>query len=92
MPTDPTITSADVGDAIVLYPPGTTPGSTADHVGIITYVYPNGNIDTVNGDFGGGTDISVKYYTDETPIGSRQQFRDRQRRRVDRRVPATPDI
>jgi hypothetical protein len=53
MPVDPPASDAAVGDAIVLYPAGTTPNSgSADHVGIITGVNTSaGTIDTVNGDF-----------------------------------------
>ena len=59
----------EVGDAVVLYGQldgGANPGLNvvADHVGIITYVYPNGNVDTVNGDFQGTTDIGVYRWTD----------------------------
>jgi hypothetical protein len=59
MPLDPPVSNAQVGDAIVLYPPSvtasqlasSTPGSVyADHVGIITAVNADGTIDTVNGD------------------------------------------
>ena len=55
-------TSFAVGDAIVFYSPGETAGKTgADHVGIIVgYNKAKGTIDIVNGDFGGGKDISVK--------------------------------
>jgi hypothetical protein len=53
MPTDPPASDAQVGDAIVLYPPGTTPNAnSADHVGIVTGVdTSDGEIETVNGDF-----------------------------------------
>lgn len=75
---DPSASSAQVGDAVVLYPPGTTlssiegtsPYLSADHVGIITGVNTsNGTIDTVNGDFGGGSSghIGVWDYGYETP-------------------------
>jgi hypothetical protein len=53
MPVDGT--NAQVGDAMVLYPSGTsgTAGLKADgdHVGIVTAVHSNGTIDIVNGDF-----------------------------------------
>ena len=55
----------EVGDAIVLYPSGTS-GTTAleddgDHVGIVTGVNSDGTIDVVNGDFiwGSATTIQV---------------------------------
>lgn len=52
MPVDPPVSDAQVGDAMVLYEPGTTPNSgSADHVAVITGVDDSaGTIDTVNGD------------------------------------------
>lgn len=68
MPTDPK--NPQMGDAVVFYPAGPAPnGSYADHVGIITAVNQDGTVDLVNGDFAGGTDISVKYNT-EVHLGS----------------------
>jgi hypothetical protein len=75
---NPPASSAQVGDAVVLYPPGTTlsaiqntsPFLSADHVGIITGVNTSaGTIDTVNGDFGGGSSghIGVWDYGYATP-------------------------
>lgn len=57
--------TAKVGDAVILYPPGTTApnGSYADHVGIVTAVHANGTVNLVNGDFLGPTNISVQYNT-----------------------------
>jgi hypothetical protein len=62
-------TDPQVGDAVVLYGqldggevPG--PGVVADHVGIITKVYSNGYVDTVNGDFQGTSVIGVYEWTD----------------------------
>ncbi len=53
------------GDAVVFYEPGAiTTGTYADHVGIVTAVNPDGTINMVNGDFLGGTNISVQYNTD----------------------------
>ena len=55
-----------VGDAIILYPNGTSApnGSYADHVGIVTAVNSNGTVDLVNGDFLGASNISVQYAAD----------------------------
>jgi len=60
-----------VGDAIVLYPSGTS-GTTAleddgDHVGIITAVHSDGTIDIVNGDFLTSSGIKVAYYQNQNP-------------------------
>jgi hypothetical protein len=57
--------TAKTGDAVILYPPGTTApdGSYADHVGIVTAVHANGTVNLVNGDFLGATNISVQYNT-----------------------------
>jgi len=58
-------TDPQVGDAVVFYPAGpVTTTSSADHVGIVTAVHPDGTIDIVNGDFLGNTNISVQYNTD----------------------------
>jgi hypothetical protein len=62
-------TNPQVGDAVVLYGQldnGASPGLNvvADHVGIITRVYPNGYVDTVNGDFQGTNVIGVYQWTD----------------------------
>jgi hypothetical protein len=62
-------TNPQVGDAVVLYGQldgGASPGLgvTADHVGIITHVYSNGDVDTVNGDFQGTSNIGVYEWTD----------------------------
>jgi len=62
-------TNPQVGDAVVLYGQldgGAGPGLNveADHVGIITNVYTNGNVDTVNGDFQGASTIGVYQWTD----------------------------
>jgi hypothetical protein len=59
------------GDAIVLYPSGTS-GTTAleddgDHVGIVTAVHSDGTIDIVNGDFLTSSGIKVAYYQDQNP-------------------------
>jgi PKD domain-containing protein/CHAP domain-containing protein len=61
--------SPAVGDAIVLFPPGTVNSSTtfADHVGIVTSVNSDGTVDLANGDFAGPSNISVQYNT-EIPI------------------------
>jgi hypothetical protein len=61
-------THPQVGDAIVLFPPGTfsnsaalagytptNPPPSADHVGIVVAVNSNGDIEVVNGDFPWGT-------------------------------------
>ena len=75
---DPSVSSAQVGDAVVLYPAGTTisqiedasPYLEADHVGIVTGVNTSaGTIDTVNGDFGGGSSgyFGVWDYGSATP-------------------------
>jgi CHAP domain len=54
-----------VGDAVILYPPGTKApdGSYADHVGIVTTVNSGGTVNLVNGDFLGSANISVQYNT-----------------------------
>jgi hypothetical protein len=59
-------TNPAVGDAVVLYPSDSTPavGVSADHVGIITDVYANGNVTTVNGDFQGASVIGVYSWSD----------------------------
>ena len=59
------------GDAIVLYPSGTS-GTTAleddgDHVGIVTAVHSDGTIDIVNGDFLTSSGIKVAYYQNQNP-------------------------
>jgi PKD domain/CHAP domain len=54
----------EVGDAVVLYPPGSiAPPAGADHVGIVTAVHANGTLNIVNGDFLGTNNISVQYNT-----------------------------
>jgi hypothetical protein len=63
--------TAAVGDAIVLYPSGTS-GTTAleddgDHVGIVTAVHSDGTIDIVNGDFLTSSGIKVAYYQNQNP-------------------------
>jgi PKD domain/CHAP domain len=51
-----------VGDSVVFFGPGTiTPGSYADHVGVVTGVNANGTINMVNGDFLGTSNVSVEY-------------------------------
>jgi len=58
-------TDPQVGDAVVLYPPGQITASTgANHVGIVTAVHANGTLNIVNGDFLGSSNISVQYDTD----------------------------
>ncbi len=51
-----------VGDAVVFYPADDTgPNSTyADHVGLITEVNPDGTLNLANGDFAGGSNITVQ--------------------------------
>jgi hypothetical protein len=51
-----------VGDAVVFYPSGdSAPNSTyADHVGLITQVNPDGTLNLDNGDFAGGSNITVQ--------------------------------
>jgi PKD repeat protein len=50
------------GDAVVFYPPGRIrPGTSADHVGIVTWVNRDRTINLVNGDFSGPADIGVSY-------------------------------
>lgn len=52
------------GDAIVFFPPGkVTQNEFADHVGLVTSVYPDGTIDMVNGDFTGPASVSVQHDT-----------------------------
>jgi hypothetical protein len=59
MPKDPA--DPQVGDAVIFYP-GTKPnGSYADHVGIVSSIDSNGNVNLVDGDFLGSTNISVQY-------------------------------
>jgi hypothetical protein len=59
-PTDPV-----VGDAFVVYPPGTVSGSVfADHVGIVVGVNSDGTVNLVNGDFLASTNIHVEYDAD----------------------------
>ena len=61
MPVDPAAKDAKPGDAVVFYPAKTTPnGGYADHVGIVVKVNSNGTLDLVNGDFLGGSNISVQ--------------------------------
>jgi hypothetical protein len=60
-----------VGDAIVFYPAGVTQSEidtsdpadqpSADHVGIVAAINPNGTPVLVNGDFAGATNITVQY-------------------------------
>jgi hypothetical protein len=63
MPKDPA--DPQVGDAVEFYSDSVGPASDADHVGIITGVDQDGNVNMVNGDFAGGPDISVQYNPDE---------------------------
>jgi hypothetical protein len=76
MPLNPPASDAQVGDAMVLYPPGTTaseiadasPYLYADHVAIVTAVNSDGTIDTVNGDMPWSTpDVGVSTPGDMTP-------------------------
>jgi hypothetical protein len=69
MPVDGT--NASVGDAMVLYPPGTSGTSGLEdggaHVGIVTAVNSNGTIDVVNGDFLTASNIEVVAYDNISP-------------------------
>jgi FOG: PKD repeat len=60
MPVDST--DAQVGDAVVFFPPGAvSPTRYADHVGIVTAVNADGTLNLVNGDFRQATNIGVEY-------------------------------
>ena len=49
------------GDSVLFFGKSSFPGF-ADHVGIVTAVHPDGSIDMVNGDFGGGgVTVKVEY-------------------------------
>jgi hypothetical protein len=53
-------TSFALGDAVVFYSASETAGKTgADHVGLIAGI-SKGKVSLVNGDWGGGSSISVK--------------------------------
>ncbi|MGD0554513.1 MAG: CHAP domain-containing protein [Streptosporangiaceae bacterium] len=58
----------EVGDAIVLYPSGTTSASDyADHVALIVGVNSNGTVDIVNGDWYTDANYAVAETTGDTP-------------------------
>ena len=60
-----------VGDAVVydvVVPAGKTYGRTADHVGIVTAVNPDGSIQTVNGDFGGTSGSGEAYFSETSTV------------------------
>jgi cell wall-associated NlpC family hydrolase len=58
-----------VGDAVVFNYHG---GGNADHVGLVSAVYSNGNIQVINGNFGGSssTTSSVQYSSGPGRIGA----------------------
>lgn len=59
-----------VGDSVLFFRKASFPGF-ADHVGIVTAVHPDGSIDMVNGDFGGGTQtVKVEYDPDITNLAA----------------------
>lgn len=72
MPVDPPASAAQPGDAMILYPPGSTPGASGGlHVGIVTAVNSDGTLDVANGDFLSGSQgqIQVVSNNNMTPAG-----------------------
>ena len=60
-----------VGDAVVydvVVPAGKIYGRTADHVGLVTAVDPDGSIETANGDFGGTSGSGEAYFSETSTV------------------------
>ncbi|MBR7837411.1 CHAP domain-containing protein [Actinospica durhamensis] len=60
-----------VGDAVVydvVVPAGKTHGRSADHVGLVTSVNPDGSIETANGDFGGTSGSGEAYFAETSTV------------------------
>lgn len=60
-----------VGDAVVydvVVPSGTTHGTYADHVGLVTAVNADGSVQTANGDFGGVSGQGEAYFSETSTV------------------------